>query len=290
MFEHVLAEIYLKPWMILPEKHAALCDVLRLHLQGKIAREEIEARLEAAGGRKSAPMSRQIGSVAVIPVRGVISRRMNMMSEISGGTSIEQLTASFRQAVDDPGVKTILLDIDSPGGGVEGVPELAAEILAARQSKKVTAVADDMAASAAYWLASAANEICVTPSGSVGSIGVFAAHEDISKMMEFEGVNVSLISAGKYKTEANPYQPLSAEARASLQSQVDEFYGMFVKAVAKGRNTTQTSVREGFGQGRMVLAEQAVKAGMADRVETMDQAMRRLMGRPAADPRRAEIL
>jgi ClpP class serine protease len=118
----------------------------------------------------------------------------------------------------------------------------------------------------------------VIPSGEVGSIGVFCAHEDISKAAEQAGVKVSLISAGKYKTEGNEFEPLSDDARADLQSKVDAFYGMFIKAVGRGRRASQENVRNGFGQGRMVLAADAVKEGMADRVATMDDTLARLGG------------
>jgi len=158
---------------------------------------------------------------------------------------------------------------------------LADEIMAGRAQKKIVAVANGMAASAAYWLACCATELVVTPSGQVGSIGVFAAHEDMSKALEQEGVKVSLVSAGKFKTEGNPYEPLSDEARAALQAKVDEFYGMFVKSVAKGRGVSQASVRDGYGQGRMLLASAAVKEGLADSISTLDQVLSKLGVKPA---------
>jgi signal peptide peptidase SppA len=205
----------------------------------------------------------------------VISNRMNMMQQVSGGTSVEKLTAQFRAALADPSVKAIVFDVDSPGGAVEGVPELADEIFAARGQKKMVAVANTMAASAAYWLASCADELVVTPSGAVGSIGVFAEHDDMSKALDSEGVKISLVSAGKYKVDGNPYEPLSDTARASLQAQVDAFYGMFTKAVARNRETSVAAVKGGFGEGGMVLAADAVKEGMADKVATMAQTLAR---------------
>jgi ClpP class serine protease len=139
----------------------------------------------------------------------------------------------------------------------------------------MVAVANTMAASAGYWLACAPGELVVTPSGAVGSIGVWGAHEDISAAMEKEGVKVTLVSAGKYKVEGNPYEPLSDEAKAALQADVDNFYSMFVKAVAKNRGVSQDSVANGYGQGRMVMASLAVKQGMADSVATLDQTLAR---------------
>lgn len=277
-YQHVLSEVFLKPWAILPEKFAVISEIVKSRASGEtLTEKEISDRLQAAaiaagprGGQQS------FGSVAVLPIYGVITRRAGMMSQISGGTSIEGLTSRFRAALADPSVKAIVFDVDSPGGSVEGVPELADEIYGARKQKKITAVANPMAASAAYWLASAAADFACAPSGSVGSIGVFTEHEDLSKMYEKNGVSISLISAGKYKTEGNQYEPLSPEARADLQSKVDAFYGMFVKAVARGRGAAQADVRDGFGQGRMVLAADALKEGMIDRVATLEQVLQKL--------------
>jgi signal peptide peptidase SppA len=200
---------------------------------------------------------------------------MNMMSNISGGTSTEKLTSSFRSALNDPNVKAIVFDVDSPGGYTDGIPELADEIYSARGQKKTVAVANSMAASAAYWLACACDEFVLTPSSVVGSIGVFAEHEDVSQANEKEGVKVTLISAGKYKTELNSSNPLSDEARNAMQALVDSFYGMFVKDVARGRGASQEAVMQGFGQGRLVAATLAVKQGMADSVATLDQTLAR---------------
>lgn len=273
-YQHVVTEVFRKPWAILPDKFNTITQLISLRAAGeKLTEAEIRARL---GIRAARQPGGTFGAVAVIPIFGVISHRMNLMTQMSGGTSIEKLTAQFRQALADPSVKAIVFDVDSPGGSVEGVAELADEILKSRGQKKTVAVSNAFCASAAYWLASAAEELVVTASGEVGSIGVFAAHEDVSKAMETAGVKISLISAGKYKTEGNPYEPLSDEARAELQSKVDAFYGMFIKAVAAGRGVTQASVREGFGQGRMVLAADAVKSRMVDRIGTLDQTLARL--------------
>lgn len=283
-YSHVVTEVFRKPWAILPEKFSVISEMVMLRASGgRLTEEDIRERLLAADMHAGPRNSQQtFGTAAVIPVYGVIGRRANLMSSFSGGTSVENLTKKFRAAVADPSVKAIVLDVDSPGGTVDGVDELAAEIYDSRKKKKTVAVANGMAASAAYWIASACDELVVTPSGSVGSIGVFAAHEDLSKLYETMGVKVSLVSAGKYKTEGNEYEPLSDDARAEMQSKVDAFYGMFVKAVARGRGASQADVREGFGQGRMVLASNGVKARMVDRVATLDQTLERLGASPAS--------
>lgn len=286
-YEHIVTEVFRKPWAILPESFSIISQMIALRVSGERLTEH-QVR-EALAPSRAAAAARgnggNYGAVAVIPIRGVISHRTGLMSQISGGTSVEKLRSSFRQAVADSSIKAIVFDVDSPGGSVEGVPELADEILKSRSHKKTVAIANGMAASAAYWLASAAGEMVVTPSGQVGSIGIFVAHEDLSKMMDQAGVKVSLISAGKYKTEGNDYEPLSDEARAELQSKVDAFYEMFVKSVARGRGSSISGVLKGFGQGRMVLAADAVKQDMVDRVATMDETLARL-GAASGNPAR----
>ena len=276
-YDHVLAEVFRKPWAILPEKLTMIAQLVSLRAAGvKLPEEEIRARLDLAAV-SSGPRSQQSsGAVAVIPIRGVISQRVNLLTQISGGTSIDKLTSQFRQALTDRSVKAIVFDVDSPGGSVGGVPELAEEIYKSRSQTKSIAVANGMAASAASWLASSAGEMIVIPSGELGSIGVFAAHEDVSEAMKMAGVKVSLVSAGKFKVDGNEFEPLSDSARADLQAKVEAFYGMFANSVARGRRASVSDVRGGFGQGRMVLAAQAVKEGMADRVATMDDVLARL--------------
>ena len=173
---------------------------------------------------------------------------------------------------------------------MSGVEELSAEIFQARGQKPITAVANSLAASAAYWIATAADELVVTPSGEVGSIGVFAAHEDVSGMLEQAGVKVNLVSAGRYKTEGNPFEPLTEEARASIQGRVDEYYEQFVSAVARNRGVKRSEVRNGFGEGRVVGAKQAVSLGMADRVGTLDETINRALGGRRSRGARADDL
>lgn len=264
-----------------------------IRLDGDIYREP--AMLAASGGsRQGGSAGGTGGIVTLIPVLGVITNRANMFSDISGGggTSVEKLTSQFRQAVSDPSVKAIVLDVDSPGGSVDGVFELAQEIFESRKRKRIIGVANTMAASAAYAICAAASDLVIVPSGVAGSIGVFASHEDHSKELDRQGVKISFISAGKYKTEGGPTEPLSEEARAHLQSQVSDFYCTFVRAVAQYRNDSQSNVRDGYGQGRVVTAAKAVKGNLADRVGTLDEVLFRLgVSRPGMSlPRDTRML
>lgn len=278
------------PWAILPAKMTEIVGVLAYRAAGhEFTREEIEARIGASSGPQGATRT-DGGAVAVIPIRGVIAHRMSAMEDSSGGTSAEGIGKMLRAAMADQSVGTILLDIDSPGGTVTGVAELAAELFAMRgQGKKIVAQVNGMAASAAYWIAAQADEIVSLPSGVSGSIGVFTVHQDLSAALEKEGVNVTLISAGKYKVEGNPFEPLTEEAKAVKQAQVDEAYAAFVKDVARGRGVSPADVRNGYGQGRALTAKDAKAAGLIDRIGTMDDTIGRLVGRKAPAGMRASV-
>jgi signal peptide peptidase SppA len=259
------------------------CDHEPCDCDGCTCPQHIDDEDEGEGARKSKALgsngtvSRSSAPViAVLPLFGTIAHRMGMFSDMSGGTSTERFQQYLNSAVNDPTVKSIVIDIDSPGGTVNGVPELADQIYDARQAKPIVAIANSQAASAAYFLASQASDVVSIPSGEVGSIGVYAAHLDLSKALENEGVKHTLISAGKYKVEGNPFEPLTAEAKQSMQEKVNNYHDMFVNAVARGRNTTSDKVRNGFGEGRMLQADQARRAGMVDRVATFDRTLKRL--------------
>ena len=134
-------------------------------------------------------------------------------------------------------------------------------------------------ASAAYWIGSAASEFYCTPGGEVGSIGVWQAHEDISDALKYEGIDVTLISAGKFKVEGNPYEPLTAEAIAFLQSRVDDYYNAFVTAVAQARGVNGGEVTDGMGQGRVLGASAALTLNMIDGIMTFDQVISLMQSR-----------
>lgn len=260
------------PWAIQRETLDGMVELIRFRVEGgHLAEGEIATRLAAA--RAVQGDRRAESFLSVIPVYGVIMPKANLMTEMSGGTTVDAIRSQFRQAIADPEVSRIVFDFDSPGGSVEGIPELAAEIRAARGIKPMTAVANYTMASAAYWLATQADEIVASPSALVGSIGVYGIHEDMSGANEQMGVKPTYISAGKYKTEGNPDQPLTDEARAHIQSLVDASYAMFVSDVAAGRGVAQKAVRDGFAEGRAVHSEAALSLGMVDSIGTFDDAL-----------------
>src|SRR6185369_13330147 len=215
-------------------------------------------------------------SVGVIPVYGVIMPRATLMTEYSGGATVQGITRSFRELLEDESVGSILFDIDSPGGYVDGIDELATEIRAARGRKPISAIADYVMASAAYYIACQADEVIASPSSLVGSIGCKLVHQEFSKMDENLGITTNIIAMPAAKVEGNEYEPLSEQARATLEQRVGDYYAQFVNAVAKGRGVTAAEVKAGYGEGRVLTAGRAKTAGLVDRVDTFDNTIRRL--------------
>lgn len=267
-----------------PDHLANLSTVLHRWSAGEQASPDVMADVHAAQAarvvRKATPHN-AAGNIAVLNLWGVMAQKANLVDEASGGggTSTQAFMAAFRESMANPSVAAILIDCDSPGGSVTGTPELAAEVMKARGVKPVYAFVNGLAASACYWVASACEAIYSTPSGSTGSIGVYCAHTDASKAMEKAGLAQEFISAGKFKTEDNSNGPLNPDARAFIQSQIDTYYAMFTGDVARGRGTTPAAVRNGFGQGRCLLADDALRAGLVDGVCSFEQVVSKLSAR-----------
>ncbi len=219
------------------------------------------------------------GAVGVINITGVIAEHARQVEGVSGpqGTSCERIALALRQALADPNIGSIVLRIDSPGGSVFGVQALADEIYAARGKKRLVAQANSLMASAAYWIGSAAEEIVASPGSQIGSIGVVALHEDVSAQAEMMGVKYTFIYAGKRKVEGNALEPLTADAQANIQADVDAYYRDFVRAVARNRNVKVSDVVNGFGEAATLKDGQAVASGLADRVATFEETVQRLM-------------
>jgi signal peptide peptidase SppA len=208
------------------------------------------------------------GYTAVIPIHGPIEPRLSFWSFLFGGCAMEEVHQCLDHYLGDSACESILLDIDSPGGTVHGTQELADRIFNARSIKPINAIANPFCASAAYWIGSAASKLMATPSADVGSVGVVMTHSNIGKMLEEDGVEITMISSGKYKTEGNPYEPLSKEARAYYQAESDTIHERFISAVARNRNVSVMDVRSNFGQGRMLMSDAALAVKMIDEVNT----------------------
>lgn len=275
-YERILAAVAGQPWAIEPAAGRQLAAILnrRMH-EGKASPEGLAEAREIAAGRQKRKAKAPPGGVALIPLYGVMVQRADWFMETSGMLSTDQIGQLVDQAAADPGIEAIVMDVDSPGGSVFGTEELARKVTAAAKQKKTIAVANSMAASAAYYVASQASELVVTPGGLVGSIGVVVFHTDESEKLKMAGESVTVVGSSETKIAGADPGPLSPAGRAHLESIVSGYFDLFVKAVARGRNTTQTRVREEFGDGGMVLAEAAVKRGMADRVGMLDDVLGR---------------
>ena len=273
-FGNVLSFVLEHPWNMTKPMLAIVAEVLARRLADEHATSaEIAA---AIAQRKELPQPRA-GHVALIPVHGVLAPRMNLFSEMSGGTSYQQLTQQIRAAAGDPKISTIVLDVDSPGGSVAGNAELAGEILKARAKKPIIAQAEYTMGSAAYQLAAAATEIVAAPSARVGSIGTYTIHDDLSTALARRGVSRTFISAGDGKVDGNEFGPLSDGARARMQKAVDDAYGTFVDTVVRGRggDVTRARVTEEW-KAHVYSAADALQIGMIDRIATLDDTLTRL--------------
>lgn len=272
------------PWALRPETMNAYAAVLAARYGRKLGAQqagrdgsgpEDEVGMGAPVAARGPTLARA-GSIAVIPVRGTIVQYAEQLDMCEGGTTTGSVSQMLNSAMADDTVGSILLHIHSPGGSVYGVQELADEIRAARGQKPIVAMADSLAASAAYWIGSQASEFYCTPGGEVGSIGVWQAHQDVSKALAEAGINITLISAGQFKTEGHPYGPLSEEAQRFFQQRTDDYYATFTNAVAKGRGVPIASVRDGMGQGRVLGADAALGEKMIDGVMPLADVIRKM--------------
>ncbi len=221
------------------------------------------------GGRKPYPVTPE--GIAVISISGTLVKKASWMDAESGLQSYEQIRTHLLDARDDPGIRGVLLDVDSPGGEVGGLFDLADEVYAVREQKPCYAIANDEAFSAAYALASSAQRLFVTRTGGVGSIGVIAVHMDQSGWDEKMGRKYTAVFAGARKNDFSTHQPLSDDARANLQGEVDRLYDMFVAAVARNRDLKPALIRN--TDAGLFWGEKAISAGLADEVGSFDDAL-----------------
>jgi signal peptide peptidase SppA len=223
--------------------------------------------------------------VATIEVHGALVKSAeSIWAQLCGCPSYEGLGAAFAQALGDPSVKSIVFDIDSPGGEIEGCFDLADQIYSARGTKPIAALVNENAFSAAYAIASAADRIYVPRTGGVGSIGVICEHWDYSGLLEQMGIKVTAIYAGDHKNDGSPFEPLSTEAKASIQGHVDTMNGLFVSTVARNRAMSAEKV-QGTQAAIYFGVSGALESGLADVVASPAEAMALVsMAKPGTSP------
>ncbi len=204
------------------------------------------------------------GDVATIYIKGPLSRKASTEVWQEEGTAIEIVEQHFDTLIDDDDINTIVLSIDSPGGYVDSVDTFAEKVFEARGKKRIVALVDTLATSAAYWLAAATEKIYLASQlAKIGSIGVLLIHRDYSEKEKKEGIKTTEIFAGEYKTLGSSVKPLSGDDLAKLQAQVDFMYNIFVDTIARYRNSSIEQILK-VAKGQVLIGTQAVKSILAD--------------------------
>lgn len=268
-YPHVFSQVYGQAWLIDVAKFNEIDAVV----QNRLMHGPLDLEMKAETGRPSKRELRESrGDIAIIGVRGTITPRPSIFS--SGGTSCSEIIAAIDDAIDDPDVGTLVLDMDSPGGQTTGIPEAAARIAEAAKEKPVHCVANYLIASACYWLAAQCTSISCSPSSKIGSIGAvakFASYDEANKAM---GKSVMIVRSSPKKMVLDSDEPMSKEGIEYLQKEVAMWNESIIRAVAKGRGVSLETVRSPeWGEGGILTAKDAVDCGMADRVATMEEVL-----------------
>lgn len=206
----------------------------------------------------------QMDNIGILEIDGSVAHRTGNVRPVSGITGTDGLSVQLDAALNDPEIDGILLHVNSPGGEVSGTFDLSDEIFAARKKKPIWALTDEMAASAAYALASGANRIVMPRTGRAGSIGVVLAHTDRSKELEQKGRQVTFVHAGSRKVDGNAAQPLPDDVRARLQADIDSVYALFIQTVARNRGLSEQAVRN--TQAGLFGSAEALELGLVDEI------------------------
>lgn len=271
-YPHLAGLLYNTPLMLSRSKAEAIEAVFRTHIRGGTLPDwnpPQRERIEAAAGdnvqRHKAGFAVTSDGIAMIPVLGTLMQRAAGMDALSGMESYGTIAQKIQAAADDPAVRGILLEIDSPGGQVAGAFDLAAQINAAGSKKPVWAVANEEAFSAAYLQAASAQRLSVAETGMVGSVGVIMMHVDQSAADKKKGYTFTPIIAGAHKADFSSHAPLSAAAHAAAQAETDRLYDIFVATVAGYRGIDDSAVRA--TQAALLDPATAKTMGMIDAVE-----------------------
>ncbi|WP_353282537.1 S49 family peptidase [Wolbachia endosymbiont (group A) of Myopa testacea] len=207
--------------------------------------------------------------IKVIPIHGILTKNSEAFDDILGMTSYEKIREEIEEALIDKEVETIILDIDSPGGEVNGLFDLSDFIYEARTKKRIVAIANDDAYSAAYAIASSAEKVLVTRTSGVGSIGVIASHIDQSGFDEKQGIKYTTVFAGSRKNDLNPHEPITSESLESLQKEVDRLYEMFLQLIARNRGLSTEKIRS--TEAGLYFGEKAIEIGLADGITILSE-------------------
>ena len=267
-FDHILHALHCEPWLISAEMHIQLCEIVDAHISGKAHAPDGRAEQFEQGAGKAKPYE-VVGNIGIVQLVGVIGKRIGMMERSSGVMDVDDFTTNLQAALDDDRVEGIIMDVNSPGGTITGVPEAADMVAYAAEIKPIVAFTDSLMASAAYWISAGASGIVSSQSASIGSIGVYSSILDSSMAYRMAGLERQLFKAGKLKAIGTDGVPVSQEQKDYMQARVDQLYGWFTSSVIEGRGRIQ----EGTMEGQTFFSPEAQTRGLIDMVGDMDVAL-----------------
>lgn len=282
---HLAERALNRPLIVHPDKAAIIMDVLagRIGVQGPdLGMLSPEANRFTGSNRRedgSYSVNPVSGGVAVVSIVGTLVNRGAYIGASSGLVSYEGILTQLREAKTDASVHSVILDIDTGGGEGGGITSVAEAITDLRQTKRVVAVVNDTAASGGYWIASAADEIVVSETSMVGSIGVVVLHVNRAGELQQKGWEATFIHAGAHKVDGHSLGPLPASVRADVQTAIDALYDRFVKGVAAGRGARLSEQGARATEARVYHGQTAIDAGLADRFGTFESVLAELQTR-----------
>lgn len=259
-YPHIYHKVFNEPWLIEPSAHRAICTALANHQSEPLIEGDPRFRdsVKVMGQDVKLDYFHRMGTIARVPIEGIIGKHMSLMETICGGCDLAVVQKGLEQAIADPDIETIVLDINSPGGTVTGVPEFAAMVRRAREVKQVFTFTETLMCSAAMWIGAQAEMIFATPSARVGSIGVYRTWLDDSAALAQDGLKRELFEAGAHK--AAGLRPITEEERALFQAEVDQIHADFKAEVLSQR----PGVPDTAMQGLVYWGESAQANGLVD--------------------------
>jgi signal peptide peptidase SppA len=275
----------MEPMALLPEYVSTFLSRMR----GGMDREAVPqlSYLDESGAEVAAAATSTTGNMlAVVPLWGALSPDGEYY-----GTALDDFSRVITSLDANPNVSKILINVKSPGGTVTGTQEASDAVRRVRDggNTQIVAIANGMMASAALWIGAAAGELVVTPSGEIGSIGVISMYADQSGFLEKMGVKVDIVRTPDKKARFTGLEPMSDEMRAFVQERIGGSYEKFKRSMATNRGIRIDQVESKFGGGEMMRAEDALAAGLVDRIATFDQTVSRMMTRRAPASARAAL-
>lgn len=285
-YPHLFTKLFCQPLMITESVRYSLERALlnRMGLAGQSPQAAVMPQETAQ--YRTERISETFGNVAVLHMDGIIDKHIsNFEMECYGGFDIADFDRAISQVQANPKIERVVLNINSPGGTVTGIPETAARVAELTKTKEVHAFVDAMACSAAYYVASQADHIAAAPSAILGSIGVYLSLIDLTRAAEMEGIKVEMITAGKYKAMGSPFKPLTEEERGMLQKSVTDIHAQFRAAVKSGRRAPterggHQTVSDSAMEGQAFDGADALSARLVDELtgKNLDEYVAGLIG------------